>query len=150
MLRQNFEVYLRAPLVVAAILFSVPASACELVRMLSGETIVATVKNVPDPPYDGYETFLIRNNMRSSDGIIIPSIRGELIPARWGFDLQNSDGQRVGLVSSDRTIDDVSDEKACGDVRISYRIDKGAVVFLDRGRPIGKMTGKLARRLLQK
>jgi hypothetical protein len=142
--------YLRAPLVIAAVLFSVPASACELVRIFSGETVVATVKNEPDPPYEGYETFLIRNNMRSSDGILIPSIRGELIPARWGFDLQNSGGQRVGLVGSDHSIDDVSDEQICGDVRITYRIDKGAIVFLDRGRPIGKMTGKLARRLLQK
>ena len=49
----------------------------------------------PEPPYDGYKTYLIRNNARDKQGILNNWIKAELVPERWGFDVVLPNGDRM-------------------------------------------------------
>jgi hypothetical protein len=134
---------------VAALLGSAPAWSCELKNVLSGEIEIATVKNQLDGEPD-YETFLIRNAARGTDGVLNSFIKGELVPERWGFDLRNVHAEVVGQMYPDGTIDDFKGEPSCKDVKLTFRFERARVVFEDQGKRIGSITGKFPRSYLKR
>jgi hypothetical protein len=82
---------------IAALVVSANAEACEITRLMSGNTEVSDVIN----HWDGsaYKTYLVRNNVRDQEGILNNWIKFELIPQRWGFDLELPNGRRFGQIN---------------------------------------------------
>lgn len=87
--------------VLIAALASMPsaANACEITRLLAGSTEVAEVANHWDG--DTYKTYLVRHNERDAQGVLNNWIRFELIPQRWGFDLELPSGKRFAQVNKE-------------------------------------------------
>lgn len=127
-------------------LLATPSSACALLDIFKGDLELATVKlatvknqlsGSPD-----YETFLLRNAARNTDGILYNAIRAELVPGRNWFDVNDVAAKRIGLLS-DGTVDDVTEAPSCKDVKVTYKVVKGAIVFSNGGKPLGRITGKV-------
>jgi len=74
------------------------AQACEIVRLLSGLGQAAEVTNHWDG--DTYTTYLVRNEERDAQGVLNNWIKFELIPQRWGFDLELPNGKRFAQVNT--------------------------------------------------
>lgn len=83
----------------ALCVFSAPANACEITNLLSGRSEAATVTNKWDG--DTYSTFLIRNAERNAEGTLNNWIKFELIPQRWGFDLELPNGRRFAQINKE-------------------------------------------------
>jgi hypothetical protein len=125
-------------------------SACEIVAMVSGDTKLAQVSN--DVGAEVYPTYLIRNNARNSEGILVETIRGELIPERWGYDVKLPNGKRVGLIGFEgRTavLDDITEDRGCQPYKLTLvAVGDSTVVVLNHGNHIGTIS-RFPRNLLQ-
>lgn len=135
---------------VACAVASTSASACEVMRALSGERSLAAVQHPKRGPYPSYTTYLLRNAARDADGTLRAAMVGELVPARWGFDINGTSGRTIGLVNlDDLLVEDMTDDKACASHRIVLRpAGRDTVTVLDHERAVGTISG-LSHRLLR-
>lgn len=108
------------------------SAACQIASLFSGDMTLAKVTIPPDPPYDGYNTYLVRNHMRDPEGVLTDFIKVELVPARWGFDVKLPSGERIGQVMVNVTEPNVpkgaveisADESDCANVDLLLRIER--------------------------
>ncbi len=137
-------------IMLALLLAQVPKSAnaaCPIVNLLTGDMSLAEVTIAPEPPYDGYKTYLIRNNARDKQGILNNWIKAELVPERWGFDVVLPNGDRIGQVNvfvreptcprNDFCIDGAND--ACASHALALRLGEppATVSVIDHGKEVG-------------
>ena len=89
-----------AGLLAAMIFGAGQARACEITNLLTGNSEAAVVTNHLNNG-DTYETYLVRNAARDQNGILSNWIKLELVPQRWGFDLQLPSGRRFAQVNDE-------------------------------------------------
>jgi len=129
----------RAAAVGALSLAATPSVACDLPKIFAGELKLASTSN--QLPGEGdYVTYLVRSNVGGD------AVRGEIVPSRTGFEVKSAAARLVGL-GGDGTVDDFTEDASCKDVRITYKVEKGAVVFRNAGKPLGRITGRLPKGL---
>jgi hypothetical protein len=111
--------------------------------MLSGEPIVAVVTHPAQGGYPGYNTFLLRNNTRDSDGVLRSFIKAELVAQRWGFDLQSSDGRVIATLNRQAEgfeVNEMEPSSACQNVHLTLQWNKKqTLAVLNSGAVIGKI-----------
>lgn len=73
------------------------AEACEITRLMTGNSQVSEITNHWNG--ESYTTYLIKNNVRDNEGVLNDWIKFELIPQRWGFDLELPSGRRFAQVN---------------------------------------------------
>jgi hypothetical protein len=132
-------------LIIAGLLavISENAGACEITRLMSGTSSVATVLNASD---DGiYKSYLVRNEVRDQEGVLNDWVKFELIPARWGFDLELPSGKRFAQINKDDGQWVVSASPGfmddCADDFVTLRKnDTGMMQIYDNNKLIGSIT----------
>jgi len=120
-------------------LAATPSVACDLTKVFTGELTLASTRNQL-PGEDDYVTYLVRSNAGDN------AVRGEIVPSRTGFEVKNAAARLSGL-GGDGTVDDFTEDASCKGVRITYKVEKGAVVFRNAGKPLGRITGRLPKGL---
>lgn len=117
-------------------------SSCTLFEVLSGKSRIAVVKNtasdIPDLKFDSY---LIRNDQRDSNNVLISSIKAEFGEERWGVDVFLPSGERIGQIDFDGSITP-SDEDTCQNHALSAKkSDAHTLQIFDGGQVIGTISG---------
>jgi len=122
-------------------LASSPSSACDLLKVLAGDLELSTARNQL-PGESGFDTYIVRGNARSAQGVMQSAIRGEIIPSRTGFEVKSAAGRYVGIGGSG-TVEDMTEDASCKGVAVTYNVVRGVVVLANGGRPLGRITGRI-------
>jgi hypothetical protein len=101
----------------ASMAFAPQAWSCEMLKMLSGNNLIAFVQNKSEQPYNSYESYLIRSNARGPDGTLSSAIKAELVPQRWGYDLKRPDGTVIAVIGNDAGVEEFNPSNACAGVK---------------------------------